>query len=91
MAWYALYKWFIPWRKIPYTNWVNWYSNKLYDEWFEGLTDEQKERVLEYQRKKKEKREAEARQCLLFLEGMLTYLDDRTHGAVSMYRSLLDC
>ena len=40
MAWYALYKWFIPWRKTPYVNYISWYKKYLYDEWFKSLSEE---------------------------------------------------
>lgn len=53
MAWYALYKWFIPWRKTPYTNWVDWYSNKLYNEWWNSLPKERREYLLKRQEERK--------------------------------------
>lgn len=54
MAWYALYKWFIPWRKIPYTNWIKWYRKHLYSEWFKSLTDVEQKTELERQQKIRE-------------------------------------
>lgn len=53
MAWYALYKWFIPWRKTPYTNWVDWYSNKLYNDWWNSLPKERQEYLIKRQEERK--------------------------------------
>ena len=47
MAWYALYKWFIPWRKTPYMNYISWYKKYLYDEWFKSLSEEEKKAELD--------------------------------------------
>lgn len=47
MVWYALYKWFIPWRKTPYMNYISWYKQILYDEWFESLPEEEKKDELD--------------------------------------------
>lgn len=44
MAWYALYKWFRPWRKIPYVNMIQMYRKHLYDEWYNSLSDEDKKK-----------------------------------------------
>lgn len=43
MAWYALYKWFRPFRRAPYYNFVVLYKTYLYDEWFKSLTDVEQE------------------------------------------------
>ena len=47
MAWYALYKWFIPWRKTPYVDYISWYKQNLYNEWFTSLSDEEQKEELE--------------------------------------------
>lgn len=47
IAWYALYKWFITFRKKPYTDWVEWYSDKLYLEWYNSLSAEQQNIIKE--------------------------------------------
>lgn len=64
MAWWALYKWFKPWRKTPYTNYIRWYSNYLYEEWFNSLTPEQQELVKERIQKEKDRKEKEFRLLL---------------------------
>lgn len=55
MAWYALWKWFSPFRTTPYTDMIFWYKGYLYQQWYNSLTDEQKERLEEYRRKKRER------------------------------------
>jgi len=44
MAWHALYKWFIPWRKIQYVNRISEYKVLLYDNWFNSLSEEDKQK-----------------------------------------------
>lgn len=49
---HALYKWFIPWRKTSYTNWINWYKRHLYDEWSNSLSEDGKKVELDRQNKR---------------------------------------
>ena len=56
MAWYALYKWFIPWRKTPYINMISMYKRYLYDEWFNSLSEEDQIKVKEIEKRSEEKR-----------------------------------
>lgn len=88
MAWYALWKWFIQFRKRPYTNWVVWYSNKLYDEWFDSLTEEQQKKIIEYRRKKEAAQHKRAQQSLAMMSAMCAMLDKRSNGALSAYSRL---
>lgn len=52
MAWWSLYKWFGVFRTVPYENMISWYRGKLYHEWYESLSDEEK---AEYRKKQKER------------------------------------
>lgn len=70
MAWYAELK-RRHWYRILGTNMVYWYSNKLYDEWWNSLTDEQRERILERRRQRDEQRSREAREAIMII-GMMT-------------------
>ena len=45
MAWWSLYKWFGSFRTTPYENMISWYTNKLNHEWYESLSDEEKEAI----------------------------------------------
>lgn len=56
MAWYALYKWFVGFRIKPFTYWNRWYSQYLYDKWFDSLSDDEKEIVI-LEKKRKEEEE----------------------------------
>ena len=42
MAWWSLYKWFIQFRTKPYTNYIRWYNQKLFNEWYAGLSENEK-------------------------------------------------
>lgn len=88
MAWYALYKWFAPWRRTKYINRTNEYSRYLYDTWFESLTEEEQQRVLQRieERKLKRRREAEAMFCRIGT--IMGYLQSKTHNDFysSMFR-----
>ncbi len=69
MAWYAELK-RRQWHCINNTDMISWYSNKLYQDWYDSLTDEQKERLEEYKRKKREKERKEAEMALSMLIGI---------------------
>ena len=81
MAWYALYKWFITFRKCPYVNWIEWYKDKLYHDWFESLSEEEKQawmdKVEEHKRIKQERAE-KTLHTLIRIERMLAHY---THGS----------
>lgn len=68
MAWYALWKWFSPWRKLPYTNWIKWYSNSL-------KTPEQ----LEEERKENEAKHKAALKTLATMYGLMSTLNSNNN------------
>lgn len=67
MAWYKLYRWFSSFRKSPYPDMNAYYKKVLFDEWYDGLTDEQKEQYVEYKQKKEESERKYFLECLNFL------------------------
>lgn len=85
MAWYALYKWFIPWRKTPYINWINWYKRHLYDEWFSHLSEYEQKAELERQQRIKEKRKHDGAIALARLEMIFSVMNEATHGKIDEY------
>lgn len=90
MAWYALYKWFIPWRKTPYINWIIWYKRYLYDEWFNSLSED--EQAVELERKKMimEKRKRDVQNALAALIGMNAILNRYTYDSISSYSDFIN-
>lgn len=69
MAWKAELK-RRKWYCIKGFDMVSWYSQYLYDEWYNSLTEEEKQRLEEYRRKKKEKEAEEARAAVMRLMSM---------------------
>lgn len=57
MAWWSLYKWFGSFRTTPFENMITWYTNKLNHEWYQSLSDEEKERYLKKAEERKRNNE----------------------------------
>lgn len=89
MAWYAELK-RRKWYCINQFDAIKWYKKYLYDEWYNSLTDEQKERLEEYRRKKKEKTEKEAQEALLRLVQMTAMVSGLANRNSSKYHGLYD-
>ena len=53
MAWWSLYKWFATFRTFKYENIIEWYSGKLFKEWYESLSEEERG---SYNKKQKERK-----------------------------------
>ena len=75
MCWYALYKWFIQFRRIPYINYINWYRKFLYEEWFRSLSNKEQEAELIRQQELKEKKKKDSEMVLARLWLMHDMLD----------------
>lgn len=90
MAWYALYKWFISWRKTPYINWISWYKQHLYDEWFNSLSEVGQKEELERQKMIREKRKRDGQNALAALVGMNAILNRYTHDSISSYSDFIN-
>ena len=76
MAWYALYKWFSPWRTIHYSNYIEWYKRYLHREWLLSLTPEEKEENYKKQEEARRKRRMALNQ-LMMMPMLLSNYDDR--------------
>lgn len=63
MAWYAELK-RKKWYCINGIDMIQLYRKKLYDDWYNSLTDEQKQRLEEYRKAKAEKNRREAREAM---------------------------
>ena len=85
MAWYALYKLFIYFRKIPYTNWIKWYRKHLYSEWFKTLTEEEQKAELEHQQKIREERKHNTEVALAKLGWLYSFMNEAIHGRIDEY------
>ena len=77
------------WYCVNGWNAILWYSDYLYDEWWNSLTDEQREKILERRRKRKEQRAKEAEAALARLLAMTSlvgnmggnnYIERKYHG-----------
>lgn len=76
MAWYAELK-RRKWHCINGIDMIQLYRKKIYDDWYNSLTDEQKQRMEEYRKAKAEKNRREAREAmqrLLMMSGMVAWL-----------------
>lgn len=89
MAWYALWKWFIPFRKTPYVDMIYEYKKYLHQQWFDSLSAEDQQKVLEYRKARKEKRERDAERSLAQMSALIGWLDERSNGAFSMYSRII--
>lgn len=89
MAWYALYKWFIPWRKTAYTNWISWYKRYLYNEWFNSLSEDGKKTELDRQQEIKEKRIHDGEMALARIGALYNMMNNVTHGRMGEYMEIV--
>ena len=84
MAWYAELK-RRKWYCINGIDMMRIYKQKLYDDWYNSLTDEQKQRLEEYRKAKAEKRKRDAEIALARLEMMFNVMNQVTHGRMGDY------
>ena len=63
MAWYAELK-RRKWYCINGVDMIQIYRKKLYDDWYNSLTDKQKQRLEKYRKEKAKKNQREAREAM---------------------------
>ena len=80
MAWWALYNWFVQFRKTPYDHWIFWYKKYLYDEWFNSLSEDEQRNELKRIRLKEEKRKIELERLMNGMAMMYSTMDRLTGG-----------
>uniref|UniRef100_UPI0011C3DE38 hypothetical protein n=1 Tax=Enterocloster aldenensis TaxID=358742 RepID=UPI0011C3DE38 len=80
MAWWALYKWFSQFRVRPYINYINWYKKKMFYEWYNSLTMEEKEQYEYIKKQKKEAKEKEFETTMYSLAQMIAPFFNRVPG-----------
>jgi len=88
MAWYALYKWFIPWRRTGYINGSSWYRKYLYSEWFNALSEADKQKELNRIEELKQKRKRRGEQALKNFGMMLGHVNYATNGRMMDYMKI---
>jgi hypothetical protein len=77
MAWYALYRWFAGFRKKPYINYIGWYKQYMYDNWFDSLSDEDKATEQERISKLKADDEYKSRTAVAMLCEVMNIMADK--------------
>lgn len=84
MAWYAELnrrKWYC----INGIDIIRFYKQKLYDDWYNSLTDEQKQRLEEHRKARAEKRKRDGEMVFARIGMMFDTMDRLTHGRMSEY------
>lgn len=85
MMFYALYKWFSRFRKFYYPDMIRLYKNYLYTEWYNSLSDEEKqkedERVLAY----REKRDRELKMTMAKFRMLNHMIRSKTGSSYSLF------
>ena len=84
MAWYAELK-RRKWYCINGIDMLHAYKKKLYDDWYNSLTDEQKQRLEEYRKAKVEKRKRDGEMALARIGMMFDTMNRLTHGRMYDY------
>ena len=84
MAWYAELK-RRKWYCINGIDMIHLYKRKLYDDWYNSLTDEEKQRLEECRKENAEKRKRDAEMALARLGLLFNTMTGVTHGRMGDY------
>lgn len=80
----------IGWYCINAGNPIKWYKKKLYDDWWNSLTEEEKEQVEHNRRVAKEKRQKEAEKSVQSLLNIMAMMAGVASSTNSKYGDLYD-
>lgn len=69
---------------------ITWYSNKLYNEWYESLTPEQKQILEDRKRKREEKNRRDIVRTFSFMLGVMGDLAMRSARRYDKYGGMYD-
>lgn len=84
MAWYAELK-RRKWYCINRINMIQIYRKKLYNDWYNSLTDEQKQQLEEYEKEEAEKRKHDSEMAFARLGWLYSFMNKATHGRMDEY------
>ena len=84
MAWHAELK-RRKWYCVNGVDMIHEYKRKLYYDWYNSLTDDQKQKLEEYRKAKAEKKKREAEMALVRLRMMFETVNRMTHGRMYDY------
>ncbi len=71
MAFYALYNWYSSWSRRGYPDMIAWYRHKLYNDWLDSLSLDERQIVLDRQAKDRKDRLSRLA-CLFCLSSFLS-------------------
>lgn len=90
MGWYALYKWFKPWRKTSYRNMISWYKRFLYDEWFESLSEDDKQKEIKRIDAIEARRKRDGQEALEHIGQLYSTINRWSGGRMGEYTQILN-
>lgn len=64
---------------------IQFYKKKIYDDWYNSLTEEQKQRLEEYQKEEAKKRKRDGEMELAMIAKIFNSMNQMTHGRMSDY------
>lgn len=88
MAWYAELK-RRKWWCINEIDIINIYRQKLYNDWYDSLTNSEKQELEKYKKKKEEKERQDTEKAIAKLCWLYSFMKRATGGRIDTYMDLL--